>query len=289
MKNTKVKKWLGTAKDDLRVSKLLYQSKEFPHSYFYFQQATEKTVKAICLYGEIISESDLKKFSHDTLKIFVHIMNSGKEEYNELINIADEEFKYLYTESFGISKDDIKLYDKEIERADSFYNLVKKSSVISIEPLFFERIFSEIEEIKSEYLKLENEKFDHLKVREYLIEYLTFECKVQFRSGVQEEELISQIKKIGDELRKPEVKREFIRNYKLFKVNRFKLLYSSLVLFHCATLTMHSASNTRYPVSNSQSNKLYSSTDEIVKHQFRMLEYLTEVIALIDSVIDSKI
>jgi HEPN domain-containing protein len=285
MEDEKIVGWIEEANEDLEVSKLLFSNNHFKKSYFHFQQATEKAVKGLCLFGSLIDENDLRNFSHDTLKIFLHIMKSNDKEYDKLIRVDDVIFDKIYTESIGISKDHLIELRDETSRLESFCSLVKKDGIVILEPDFFKRVIEEINERKNIYLKCIDLKIDRTELRENLINFLTLETSINYFNGIPESELIQRLEKVGSQFENVETREQFIKESKLFIITREKLVYASLVLFHCATLTVHAANNTRYP--NPKTKSLYSKDNEIIKYHPIMLGYLQEAIELIESAVKS--
>lgn len=76
------------AKDDFVISKILYNTKEYPNAIYHLQQAVEKLSKAFgLLNGFIDVDTFEKKISHNSEKIFKNPIRKHQEELKESIEL----------------------------------------------------------------------------------------------------------------------------------------------------------------------------------------------------------
>jgi len=73
--------WLDLALDDLRTSQVLFKESIYPNSFYHFQQASEKGLKAYAFMSKLYtSEKDANKTGHYTLDIFKKAINERKRD-----------------------------------------------------------------------------------------------------------------------------------------------------------------------------------------------------------------
>lgn len=82
--------WIEIAIKDLEVSKILYKNEMYSNSFYHFQQASEKGLKAYAfMVKTYTSETDANKTGHYTLKVFI---DSANERQKEIAFLKDHEF-----------------------------------------------------------------------------------------------------------------------------------------------------------------------------------------------------
>lgn len=67
--------WIDIAKSDLKSSILLYNLKQYRTSYYFFQQASEKTFKAMLMVYGITDKSKIRSANHDIFKLYKLLIN----------------------------------------------------------------------------------------------------------------------------------------------------------------------------------------------------------------------
>lgn len=77
--------WIDIAVNDLEVSKILFENKMYSNSFYHFQQASEKGLKAYAfMVKTYTSENDANRTGHYTLKIFEDSANEKQKEIDFL-------------------------------------------------------------------------------------------------------------------------------------------------------------------------------------------------------------
>ncbi|HDD36814.1 MAG TPA: HEPN domain-containing protein, partial [Archaeoglobus veneficus] len=171
---------LEIAKQDLEASILLHKSKLYLQAIFTLQQSVEKIAKAFALYFRIISENELKKISHNTLKIYkkttdnlvqkIKRIESVSQAYPELKNtnffrIIDKsnigetghKFEKLYhklssQKPLVLSEEEI---DEILNKIENFQNETRASKVLISQFQISELDFQEmVEEVVSAIYEL---------------------------------------------------------------------------------------------------------------------------------------
>ena len=107
---------------DIRASRLLYDRKLYPQSFFYFQQATEKAFKAFGLITEAVDEVGIKKdIGHNPLKIYRKMVNlqlietrEGAEFFKKNEKVTKHEFfaPIEFEEYLNSLQEEIKILDR---------------------------------------------------------------------------------------------------------------------------------------------------------------------------------
>lgn len=129
---------LDVAFEDLQASKLLLENNMNSQSLFYFQQAVEKSVKAIGLSQGFLVKEDLQRtVSHDVLKVYLEAIKFGKipSSYQDLLGPGfdiDESFKNIKSEARSFSYEEVMpIYLDQIEH----YKNANREIALPIEPL----------------------------------------------------------------------------------------------------------------------------------------------------------
>lgn len=85
--------WITIAIEDLEVSRVLYENKMYSNSFYHFQQASEKGLKAYAFMAKAYTtQNDANKTGHYTLKIFE---DSANERQKEIAFLKDKEFNKI--------------------------------------------------------------------------------------------------------------------------------------------------------------------------------------------------
>ena len=88
-----IQTWIDLAIEDLEVSKILFENEKFSNSFYHFQQASEKGLKAYAfMIKTYTSEKDANNTGHFTLKVFIDSVN---ERQKEIAFLKDYEFEKL--------------------------------------------------------------------------------------------------------------------------------------------------------------------------------------------------
>lgn len=81
-------KFLLVAKEDLKAAMLLHERKLYAQSFFYFQQATEKTNKAYYLHSGVANATQVRKAGHDEFKLHKRALNLAKTNKENALKAA---------------------------------------------------------------------------------------------------------------------------------------------------------------------------------------------------------
>ncbi len=163
---------LDIAERDLNASKCLFEKKLYPQAVFYLEQAVEKAAKSFGLHQNIISEDDLEEIGHDSLEIYLKVVEGLKNKvkrfqerikklpklkhttlFKEYENIGSEKFDEMLDkfESY-LKRSDRKISDEEIEKMIS--ELINLEAEIESQKITIDK--NEIENLKFLYQEVAN-------------------------------------------------------------------------------------------------------------------------------------
>ncbi|MBD3195985.1 MAG: HEPN domain-containing protein [Candidatus Lokiarchaeota archaeon] len=77
-------KWLEEAENDFEMGEILLKSKKFNGAVFHYQQAAEKSLKAILYYN------DKQPWGHSILSLINDLIEEGSHSYEKFITYARE-------------------------------------------------------------------------------------------------------------------------------------------------------------------------------------------------------
>lgn len=186
---------LDIAERDLAAAESLFEKELYPQAVFYLQQAVEKATKSFGLHHNIISEDELEEIGHDSLEIYLKVVEGLKNKvkrFQELIkklpklkhttlfkkyeDIGSEKFDEMLDKfEFYLKHSNRKISDKEMEEIISeLINLeteienkeikVNKNEIENFKHLFQEvaNTFAEEHPELRENIKREMKKFESL-------------------------------------------------------------------------------------------------------------------------------
>lgn len=270
------KKWIEQALKDVEASILLYKNKLYSHSYFHFQQASEKGNKAFWLLDGQMKEKDLKSISHNQFKIpkktlTKNIENTKSFEFLEGIYpelLQNPIYLKFKGNSFIEYKNNIKGYQITIDR-------FRNTQTMDFEISHLENELQTLNELMC-YDNVSNDIFKEikpvLKENEQWIKKYKKKCK-------NKEDLLFQIIDYYSSL-SPKSFFTFINDYTILTQ---KLAYISFSLSACSFLTDKHNQTTRYPnaVNNIFPLDYYDKSLNIVRYQMKFLNHLKKGLNLL--------
>jgi len=155
---------LDIAKQDLEAAKSLYEKKLYPQAVFYLEQAVEKATKSMGLYQNVISEDELKDIGHESIEIYVKVVEGLK---NKLIRFQDriKQFPKLKHTTLFKEYENLSL-DKFDDMLNNFEFYIKhpdrQISETELEKTIFELTKLETE-IESQKITIEKDEIENFK------------------------------------------------------------------------------------------------------------------------------
>lgn len=251
---------------DLKAASILYDNKLFAQSYFLFQQASEKSNKALGVSTELIDEKAAKKLSHDQLEIHKISANS------HLLEI--EKFIFKLTENPEIQKHkllnkiDLKSSEKSIIKGLEDLKLLQKLESLNFSRYDYKYFIDTLKELYEFRLKIDKKTKNELNIE--IDKYLDFIDKFAPSHYAIE------VKKVFEEGNRVTI----LQNLEKFAKYQFKLIFIYYTFFFCAVVTSKHSISPRYPNKNTNPLLVYRKSNPIVKFQPIFMEYLFIAIKL---------
>lgn len=133
-----IQAWIDLAIEDLEVSKILFESEKYSNSYYHFQQASEKGLKAYAFMVKIFtSEKDANNTSHYTLKVFIDSVN---ERQKEIAFLKDKGFEKM------IGTENLEDYSNNLESGRN--SLPKRKEIFEYSNQILDEILNNLNELK---------------------------------------------------------------------------------------------------------------------------------------------
>lgn len=242
-----INSWIEIAIKDLEVSELLYKNKMYSNSFYHFQQASEKSLKAyLFLNNTFKKEKDAKNVSHFMLEPFKKSIKENQENISKGIELG---LDVLFDNSL------INSYTEDLKKSLDF--LPKKNEVYEYSGKILEQILTILEEFKTYKIKFQEIPVNVVKEKinswfDNFSKFNPIELEVvrhQFNVFIDSEEQYI----------------NFLTNYKNETQRNLKEYYFVLILYY-SNLISHNHNNlTRYPDSEFNPLKYYNLKRPLIK------------------------
>ena len=152
MNKAYIQSWIDIAIEDLEISLILYENKKYSNSFYHFQQASEKGLKAYAfMVKTYTSEKDANHTGHYTLKVFV---DSANERQKEIAFLKDYEFEKI------IGIENLDEYSNNLE--DGLKSLPQRKEIFEYSNDILHEILKTICELSEYNFELPNGFKEHL-------------------------------------------------------------------------------------------------------------------------------
>jgi hypothetical protein len=229
MNKTYIQSWIDLAIEDLEVSRILYENKKYSNSFYHFQQASEKGLKAYAfMVKTYTSEKDANHTGHYTLKVFV---DSANERQKEIAFLKDYEFEKI------IGIENLDEYSNNLE--DGLNSLPQKKEIFEYSNDILHEILKTICELSEYDFELPNGFKEHLIEKMDLIFDLIYKLNPEKADETKKEfnELLKDEKQLNDfiEITKEHLNNTMIENYYV------------LILYYSNLISHNHNNKSRYP------------------------------------------
>lgn len=270
------KELLKVAKTDIKASRVLYKSRLYAQSYFYFQQATEKATKAVALSLEMSTAKDTFNMRHDVFKLHrKNIVNARKQ--NQLTVDLAKALPFLETSGL-VEKKKIQKQIQSSEQSITFFENMKDYDLTNIPARDINLFLKNIEGLELKRTKIPEDlesKIDGL--------FMSFIEKMELHESKAAQYMAREMRAAL----KSEEFGQFIREHFADVIKTaIHFLYAHAVLYFSGFLTIQHSSKTRYPDTDNPSISplsIYKRKLPIVKHQPLFFEHLEKAIRVIES------
>lgn len=256
MNSAYIGSWIDIAIEDLEVSKILYKNEMFSNSFYHFQQASEKGLKAYAFMVKLYtSENDANKTGHYTLKIFE---DSANERQKEIDFLKDYEFDKI------IGSENLDEYSNNLKNG---LNVIPKKK----------EIFEYSDEILTEILKILYELREYnfefpIDFKEHLIDKMDLFYDLIYKS---DPEKIEEARNYFKEFIKDENQlNDLIESTKVHFKNTLLENYYVLILYYSNFISHNHNNKSRYPESDFNPLEYFNLNCPIIQKLPEFTQYL---------------
>lgn len=256
MNKTYIQSWIDIAIEDLEVSRILYENKKYSNSFYHFQQASEKGLKAYAfMVKTYTSDKDAYNTGHYTLKVFVDSVN---ERQKEIAILKDYKFDKLigienldeYSNNLGIGLNSLpqrkEIFEYSNEILDEILKTIRELSEYNFELPngFKENLIEKMDLIFDLINKLNPEKVE--------------EAKKDFKDFIKDENQLN----------------DFIESTKEHLKNTLTENYYVLILYYSNLISHNHNNKSRYPEIDFNPLEYYNLSCPIIKRLPEFSKYL---------------
>ena len=257
MNKNYIQSWIDLAIADLEVSRILYENKKYSNSFYHFQQASEKGLKAYAyMVKAYTSENDANETGHYTLKVFI---DSANKRQKEISFLKDYEFDKI------IGSENLDEYTNNLK---SGLNLLPhKKEIFEYSNEILVEILKNISEL-SEY-KLD---FSPNDFKQHLIEKMDLVFDLIYKLNPEKAD---ETRKEFNELLKDENQlNEFIESTKEHLNNNMIVNYYVLILYYSNLISHNHNNKSRYPEIDFNPLNYYNLNSPIIQKLPEFSQYL---------------
>jgi len=270
--NETVKTWTDISLSDINSSRLLYENRHYRTSYFLFQQASEKANKALALLSGEFTEEELRKFSHDQLRIYKEMSLNQGIKIDRLISLFEQQPKISNHKI--IEKTNLIGFHNSLKDGANFIVGLKEYDLVNISTKDLNLILKQLTRLKNTQIEIPIDfesafKTTMLDIADWIGQFGT-EKAISEKANIE--------KLISDEEQSNQL-------YDLM-INRIfplliDLVFVNMTLYMCAMITIQHSSLTRYSKENINPDLIYTKRLPVVKKQKEFMDLLNEVTLII--------
>ena len=270
MRKERITDWLDIARSDIEASKLLYKEGLFAQSYFYFQQACEKSNKAFWMLNGLVTQDGLRAIGHDQIK---PLKSHYQEQMKHIRGISNfEKDGISLTQSPLFSDLDLQGYSKDLAAHIEELGSLKNKDLSKVTTADLDEWSNTIKDLEEAEVSLPDNFLDLIKEK-MIANMKLLESFTGDAAENEKKEWLDFIEKTGDE--------QLMAIFKKVLDDILELSSISVILYTCTILTVQHSSKTRYPESPHWTNPLdfYQPSLTIVERQMEFLEHLNKALA----------
>ncbi len=259
-----IKIWIEIAISDIKASSLLFEHKQFSASFYHFQQASEKGLKAYAFLAKIYtSEKDAYKTSHHTLQVF---SSAIKKQQNDIRTLKNSPMHAI------IGNGMLESHTNTLESTLDF--LPAKDEIFEYSLKMLNTILDTIQGLKTFNL-IFPENFEYT-VRQKMIFLIQSIKSIDLERGKDMEALYNE-GVIND---------QYLEDIKTYFQLAMAENYLVSVLFYTSLISHNHNNNTRYPDLNFNPLKYYNLKKSILKKLPEFNQHLLDVLMQLKSLND---
>jgi len=154
---------LDIAKQDLEAARSLHEKKLYPQAVFYLEQAVEKAAKSMGLYQNVISEDELKDIGHESIEIYVRVVEGLK---NKVIRFQDRIKQFPKLKNTTLIKEYEVVGPDKLNEMISNFEIYLKHPRRQMSDVELEKTLSELSKLETE---IENQKITQDELEGYKV------------------------------------------------------------------------------------------------------------------------
>jgi hypothetical protein len=260
MNKTYTQSWIDIAIVDLEVSRILYENKKYSNSFYHFQQASEKGLKAYAFICKTYtSEKDANNTGHYTLKVFI---DSANERQKEIALLKDYEFEKI------IGSENLNNYSNNLE--SGLNSLPKKTEIFEYSNEILDEILKTISEFSEYNFEFPNGFKEHFLEKMDLVFDLIYKVNPEKADETRKE--FNDLIKVDKQLN------EFIENTKEHLNNTMIVYYYVLILYYSNLISHYHNNKTRYPEIDFNPLEYYNLSCPIIQKLPEISQYLNSTL-----------
>ena len=260
MNKTYIQSWIDIAIEDLEVSRILYENKKYSNSFYHFQQASEKGLKAYAfMVKTYTSEKDAYNTGHYTLKVFV---NSVNERQKEIAILKDYEFDKL------IGIENLDEYSNNL--GIGLNSLPQRKEIFEYPNEILDEIIKTICELSEYNFELPNGFKEHLIEKMDLIFDLI--------NKINPDKAVETRKEFNELLKDEKQLNDFIEFTKQHLNNTMVEYYYVLILYYSNLISHNHNNKSRYPEIDFNPLEYYNLSCPIIQRLPEFSKYLNSTL-----------
>lgn len=256
MNKAYIQSWIDIAIEDLEISLILYENKKYSNSFYHFQQASEKGLKAYAfMVKTYTSEKDANHTGHYTLQVFV---DSANERQKEIAFLKDYEFEKI----IGI----VNLDDYSNNLENGLNSLPKRPEIFEYSNEILVDILKTITELKEYNFEFSND------FKEYLIDKMDLFFDLVYKLNPEKVEEAK--RDFKDFIKDENQLNDLIESTKEHLKNTLTENYYVLILYYSNLISHNHNNKSRYPEIDFNPLEYYNFNSPLIQKLPEFSQYL---------------
>jgi len=256
MNKNYIRSWIDIAIEDLEVSRILYENKKYSNSFYHFQQASEKGLKAYAfMVKTYTSEKDANHTGHYTLKVFI---DSANERQKEIAFLKDYEFEKI------IGSENLDDYSNNLE--SGLNSLPKRTEIFEYSNEILDEILKTITELNEYNFEFSND------FKEYLIDKTDLFFDLVYKLNPEKAEEAR--KDFKDFIKDENQLNDLIESTKERFKNTLTENYYVLMLYYSNLISHNHNNKSRYPEIDFNPLEYYNLNSPVIQKLPEFSRYL---------------
>jgi hypothetical protein len=256
MNKNYIQSWIDIAIEDIEVSQILFENKKYSNSFYHFQQASEKGLKAYAfMIKTFTKEKDAHNTSHYTLKFFI---DSANERQKEIAFLKNYEFEKI------IGSENLDDYSNNLE--SGLNSLPKRIEIFEYSNEILVDILKTITELKEYNFEFSND------FKEYLIDKMDLFFDLVYKLNPEKVEEAK--RDFKDFIKDENQLNDLIESTKEHMKNALTENYYVLILYYSNLISHNHNNKSRYPEIDFNPLEYYNFNSPVIQKLPEFSQYL---------------